>query len=106
MEALNNTLLVSSTTPLATRAAGPGPIVNPITPTVTITSVGGQLIPQPAQGGLGKIDLVLPAPGQTEVGFSTSGVPTGNDGERDGEAACRQPADHHADRHAGDAQQL
>jgi hypothetical protein len=77
MEALTNNLVVGNTTPLATRAAGPGPIVNPITPTVTITSVGGQLIPQPAQGGLGNIDLVLPAPGQTEIGFSTSGVPTG-----------------------------
>lgn len=77
MEALSNNLLVSSTDPLATRAAGPGPIVNPITPTVTITSVGGQPVPQPAQGGLGNIDLVLPAPGLTEVGFSTSGVPTG-----------------------------
>lgn len=77
MEALNNNLVVGNTTPLATRAAGPGPIVNPITPTVAITSVGGQPIPQPAQGGLGNIDLVLPAPGQTEIGLATSGVPTG-----------------------------
>jgi hypothetical protein len=77
MEALNNNMTVGSTTPLATRAAGPGPIVNPITPTVTITSVGGQPIPQPAQGGAGTIDLVLPAPGQTEIGLATSGVPTG-----------------------------
>jgi len=77
LEALNNTLTVGNTTPLAARAAGPGPIVNPITPTVAITTVGGQPIPQPPQGGLGNIDLVLPAPGQTDVGFSTSGVPTG-----------------------------
>jgi hypothetical protein len=77
LEALNNTLAVGNTTPLAARAAGPGPIVNPITPTVAITSVGGQPIPQPPQGGLGNIDLVLPAPGQTDVGLVTSGVPTG-----------------------------
>jgi hypothetical protein len=77
MEALNNNVTVGNTTPLATRAAGPGPIVNPITPTVAITSVGGQPIPQPPGGGNGNIDLVLPAPGQTEIGLSTSGVPTG-----------------------------
>jgi len=77
LEALNNTLAVGNTTPLAARGAGPGPIVNPITPTVAITTVGGQPIPQPPQGGLGNIDLVLPAPGQTDVGLSTSGVPTG-----------------------------
>jgi hypothetical protein len=77
LEALNNTLTVGNTTPLATRAAGPGPVVNPITPTVSITSVGGQAIPQPPQGGLGNVDLVLPAPGQTSIGLSTSGVPTG-----------------------------
>jgi hypothetical protein len=77
LEALNNTLSVGNTTPLAARAAGPGPIVNPVTPTVAITSVGGQPIPQPPQGGLGNVDLVLPAPGQTDVGFATTGVPTG-----------------------------
>ena len=77
LEALNNNLTVGNTNPLATRAAGPGPIVNPITPTVAITSVGGQPIPQPPQGGLGNIDLVLPAPGQTDIGLVTSGVPAG-----------------------------
>jgi hypothetical protein len=77
LEALNNALTVGNTTPLAARAAGPGPIVNPITPTVAITTVGGQPIPQPPQGGLGNIDLVLPAPGQTDVGLATTGVPTG-----------------------------
>ena len=77
LEALTNTLTVGNTTPLAARAAGPGPIVNPITPTVAITTVGGQPIPQPPQGGLGNIDLVLPAPGQTDVGLATTGVPTG-----------------------------
>jgi hypothetical protein len=77
LEALNNNLIVGNTNPLATRAAGPGPIVNPITPTVAITSVGGQPIAQPPQGGLGNIDLVLPAPGQTDIGLVTTGVPAG-----------------------------
>jgi len=77
LEALNNNLTVGNTTPLATRAAGPGPVVNPITPTVAITSVGGQAVPQPPQGGLGNVDLVLAAPGATDIAFTTSGVPTG-----------------------------
>src|SRR5439155_5565707 len=77
MEALNNNLSVGNTSPLATRAPGPGPIVNPITPTVTITSVGGQPVPQPPQGVFGVADLVLSAPGQTAIGLPTSGVPTG-----------------------------
>jgi hypothetical protein len=77
LEALNNTLTVGQTTPLATRAPGPGPIVNVITPTVAITSVGGQPVPSPPQGGVGIVDLVLPIPGSTSVGLTTSGVPTG-----------------------------
>jgi hypothetical protein len=77
LEALNNNLTVGNTTPLAARAAGPGPVVNPITPTVAITSVGGQAVPQPPQGGVGNVDLVLAAPGATDIALSTSGVPTG-----------------------------
>ena len=77
LEALTNNLSVGNTQPLASRAPGPGPIVNPITPTVAITSVGGQPVPQPPQGVFGVADLVLSAPGQTAVGLSTSGVPTG-----------------------------
>ena len=77
MEALNNNLLVAQTNPIASRTAGPGAIVNPITPTVAITTVGGQLVPTPPQGGLGLVDLVLAAPGQTAIGLATSGVPTG-----------------------------
>lgn len=77
LEALNNNLSVGNTTPLASRAAGPGPIVNPITPTVSITTVGGQAVPSPPGGGAGAIDLVLSAPGQTPIGFTTSGVPAG-----------------------------
>ncbi len=77
LEALNNNLSVGNTTPLASRAAGPGPIVNPITPTVAIMTVGGQPVPSPPGGGAGAIDLVLSAPGQTPINLTTSGVPTG-----------------------------
>ena len=77
VEALNNTMTVAQTDPIASRAPGPGPIVNPVTPTVAITAVGGRPVPQPPQGGLGNVDLVLAAPGQTDVALSTSGVPSG-----------------------------
>ena len=77
MEALNNTMAVNATDPLATRAAGPGPIVNPVTPTVAITAVAGQAVSAEPQGSYGGIDLVLAAPGDTDVALATSGVPTG-----------------------------
>jgi hypothetical protein len=77
MEALNNTMAVSATDPLASRAAGPGPIVNPVTPTVAITAVAGQPVSAEPQGSYGGIDLVLPAPGDTDVALATSGVPAG-----------------------------
>jgi hypothetical protein len=77
MEALNNEMTVGQTTPLSTRAAGPGPVVNPVTPTVALTTVGGQPVPSPPGGGAGAIDLVLLAPGPTPIAFSTTGVPTG-----------------------------
>jgi hypothetical protein len=77
MEALNNNMTVGQTDPIASRTPGPGPIVNPVTPTVAITTVAGQPVPTPPQGGNGVVDLVLAAPGQTSVGLATSGVPTG-----------------------------
>lgn len=77
MEALNNTFPVGNTDPLASRTPAPGPIVNPITPTVAITSVSGQAVPNPPQGGFGAVDLVLPTPGQASIGLATSGVPSG-----------------------------
>jgi len=77
MEALTNTMTVGQTDPLASRTPGPGPIVNPVTPTVAILTVGGLAVPSPPGGGAGAIDLVLSAPGPTPIGFTTSGVPTG-----------------------------
>jgi len=77
LEAVFNSLAVSATDPLASRASAPGPIVNPITPTVAITTVGGLAVPTPPGGGAGAIDLVLAAPGPTPVLFTTTGVPLG-----------------------------
>ena len=77
MEALNNNMIVNRTDPIASRAPGPGPVVNPFMPTVAITTVAGQPVPSPPGGGLGLVDLVLPTPGQTAIELATSGVPTG-----------------------------
>ena len=103
MEALNNTLHRRQHHSRSRRAApGPGPIVEPDNPTVAITAVGGQPIPQPPQGGLGNVDLVLPAPGQTDVGFSTTGVPTGTTVN----VTVKPQRRRLADCHAGDAHKL
>jgi hypothetical protein len=63
--------------PAAIRITGPGPIANPISPTVRITAIGGQTPPAVPQGGYGAIDVVLPAPAVTGVDVATSGVPSG-----------------------------
>ena len=77
LEALTNTFAVTATDPLASRTPGPGPLVNPMTPTVAITTVAGLVVPSPPGGGAGAIDIVLAAPGPTPVAFTTSGVPVG-----------------------------
>ena len=63
--------------PVGLRVTGPSPVVNPLSPTVRITSINGQLPPAVPQGGYGAIDVVLPAPGVTGVDVATSGVPSG-----------------------------
>jgi hypothetical protein len=63
--------------PAAIRVTGPGPLANPVSPTVRITAVAGQGLPAVPQGGYGAIDVVLPAPGVTGVDIATSGVPSG-----------------------------
>lgn len=59
------------------RITGPSPVANPLSPTVRITAVGGQLPPAVPQGGAGAIDIVLSAPGVAGVDIATSGVPSG-----------------------------
>jgi hypothetical protein len=70
-------LLVSQTNPVATRAPAPGPLENPLRPTVTITSVDGNVVPDPPSGGAGEIDVTLPVPGLVPIDFTTQGVPNG-----------------------------
>ncbi|PYQ42506.1 MAG: hypothetical protein DMF77_12700 [Acidobacteria bacterium] len=77
LEALNVTMGVSQTQPVATRTANPGPIVNPFNPKVSITAVAGQAVPPTPQGVFGVVDVQLPAPGPTSIDVQTSGVPSG-----------------------------
>jgi hypothetical protein len=70
-------LTVFSTDPPAQRVVGPSPLANPVAPTVSITSVGGQAVPAVPQGTFGTIDVVVPVPGATSVDVATSGIPGG-----------------------------
>jgi hypothetical protein len=64
-------------TPAAIRITGPGPLSNPVSPTVAITQVNGNPVPADPQGHRGSIDIILPAPGVTGVDVATTGVPSG-----------------------------
>jgi len=79
LEGITNTLRVDGTTPVAIRAPAPGPLVNPITPTVKITAIDGQASPVNPTGHRGQVDLVLPAPGIVQVDLRATDVPTGTD---------------------------
>jgi hypothetical protein len=70
-------LTVFGTDPPAQRVVGPSPLANPISPTVSITSVGGNPVPAVPQGTFGTIDVVVPVPGATSVDVATSGIPGG-----------------------------
>lgn len=63
--------------PPAIRITGPGPLSNPVSPTVAITQVNGNPVPADPQGHRGSIDIILPAPGVTGVDIATTGVPSG-----------------------------
>jgi hypothetical protein len=65
------------TDPPAQRVVGPSPLANPVSPTVSITSVGGNAVPAVPQGTFGTIDVVVPVPGATSVDVATSGIPGG-----------------------------
>jgi hypothetical protein len=70
-------LTAFATDPPAQRVVGPSPLANPVAPTVSITSVGGQAVPAVPQGTFGTIDVVVPVPGATSVDVATSGIPGG-----------------------------
>lgn len=76
LEAFFNTYPASRSFPVAFQAGAPGPITNPLEPTVAITDVGGVAISNPT-GNTGGIDVIIPAPGLVTVDFETSGVPAG-----------------------------
>ena len=77
LEAFNNTMLATSTQPVAIRAPAPGPVTNPLTSTLDITTVNGQLVLDPPQGFRGVVDVILSVPGPVTVGLQTTGVPGG-----------------------------
>jgi hypothetical protein len=77
LEAVNNTFPVTFTDPVAARSNTPGPIVNPFTPSVTVTAVGGRPVPEVPQGNFGAVDVQIPVPGPAAIDLVTEGVPTG-----------------------------
>jgi hypothetical protein len=77
MEAFTNTMSAADTNPTASRAPAPGPIVNPLMPTVAITAVDGEAVWAPPQGAFGEVDVIVPAPGPITIELATSGVPIG-----------------------------
>jgi hypothetical protein len=68
---------IFSTAPAAQRITGPTPLMNPVAPSVMITSIGGNSVPAEPQGTFGAIDIVLSAPGAIGVSLATAGVPGG-----------------------------
>lgn len=79
LEAITNTFAVNGTSPVAIRAPAPGPLVNPITPTVTITGVDGKATPVNPMGHRGQIDLLVDSPGPVQIDLATTDVPAGTD---------------------------
>jgi len=77
LEAISNTLPANNTTPIASRSSVPGPVAPPVIPTVRITGVGGVAAPAVPVGGIGQVDITLPAPGTATVDLVTSAVPSG-----------------------------
>ena len=79
LEAITNTFAVNGTNPVAVRAPAPGPLVNPITPTVSIVAIDGQATPLNPIGHRGLIDLVVPSPGPIQIDLESTDVPAGTD---------------------------
>jgi len=78
IEALNDLeVFTGYSQPIAVRTLAPGPIVNPLASTIAITSVDGDPVPEVLTGGIGGIDVILPAPGLVTFGIQTAGVPAG-----------------------------
>lgn len=81
MEAIFNTFAADNTSPVAVRAPAPGPLVNPITPTVRITGIDGAATPADPIGHRNQIDMLVDAPGIIQVDLATTDVPVGTNVE-------------------------
>jgi hypothetical protein len=80
MESIVNGFRVDGTDPIAARSPVPGPLANPITPTVRITAVDGIPPQEPPTGFLGRVeDVLVPAPGVVQIDLATVDVPAGTD---------------------------
>jgi hypothetical protein len=67
--------------PAATRVPSPGPVSNPVNPSVAITAVNGTPPPVNPQGYRGQIDLIVAQPGPVQIDLRTTDVPAGTDVE-------------------------
>jgi hypothetical protein len=79
LEAIFNTFSATGTNPVALRAPAPGPLVNPITPTVRITGIDGAATPTNPIGFQNSVDMIIDAPGVIQVDLATTDVPAGTD---------------------------
>jgi hypothetical protein len=79
MEAIFNTFSASGSNPVALRAPAPGPLENPIKPTVRITGIDGAVAPDEPIGFLNSVDMIVDAPGVIQVDLATTDVPAGTD---------------------------
>lgn len=79
IEANEVTVPVSSVIPsgAASFDVAPGPIVNPLQPTVRIATVNGSAPPDPPLGSLGRIDVRVETPGPVPIEVATTDVPAG-----------------------------
>jgi hypothetical protein len=79
IEANEVTIPVSSVIPAGAASfdVAPGPIVNPLQPTVRIATVNGSAPPDPPLGALGRIDLRVETPGPVPIEVATTDVPAG-----------------------------
>ena len=80
MEAFTNTF-GTNVSPTAQRVPSPGPVTNPVNPTVAITAVDGTPPPANPQGYRGQIDLIITEPGPVQFDVRTTDVPAGTDVE-------------------------
>ncbi len=78
MEAIVNTF-GTNVAPAAARFPSPQPIVNPGDPTVRIARVQGADTPPNPVGFLGRIDMIVSAPGEVQLDLATQDVPSGTD---------------------------